>query len=157
MKSEKTAFIYAFLFCFIIALDRVTKYWAQQMSYDHVCTSWLTWSLHYNRGISWGMFHSESAAVYTIVSLIIILFAFIFTVHTFLSYREGKDVLGELMVCAGAFSNIIDRVMYKGVVDFIVCSIGSWSWPVFNIADMFIVIGLMYMMYSGLLYAKRTV
>ena len=48
---------------------------------------------------------------------------------------------------AGACSNIIDRFVYCGVIDFIVITIGGWTCPVFNIADVSIIVGVTFMLW----------
>ena len=47
-----------------------------------------------------------------------------------------------MLVITGALSNLIDRICYKAVVDYIVISVGTWTWPtIFNLADVFISVG----------------
>jgi signal peptidase II len=54
-------------------------------------------------------------------------------------------VYAEIMVLAGAISNVIDRAFYQGVIDFVHLHIGDWSWPIFNVADVAIVCGILWM------------
>ena len=63
-------------------------------------------------------------------------------VFTFKKWQQHTSILAELAVLAGAISNIIDRYLYGGVVDFIHAHLGGWSWPIFNVADMAIVLGI---------------
>ena len=59
-----------------------------------------------------------------------------------MSYKRGESILGHVCVIAGSVANIVDRIVYHGVIDFIVVSFRHYSWPVFNIADMAIVAGV---------------
>jgi signal peptidase II len=47
-----------------------------------------------------------------------------------------------VLIITGAFSNLLDRLFYGGVIDFIVVWFGDWSWPAFNIADAAILLGI---------------
>lgn len=53
----------------------------------------------------------------------------------------------EILVFAGAISNLVDRVLYGAVLDFIELYVGRWSWPVFNVADSLIVCGVIGMLF----------
>ncbi len=65
-------------------------------------------------------------------------------------FLQSRFVLGEVLVVSGSFSNLIDRVLHYGVIDFIQILYGDWSWPLFNIADCCIVVGviIMFIQYS---------
>jgi len=58
------------------------------------------------------------------------------------NYKQGNNIAAEVCIIAGSISNLIDRVIYGGVIDFIILSYGSLSWPVFNVADAMIVLGV---------------
>ncbi len=73
--------------------------------------------------------------------------------YTYLRWRKGFWIGGECFVLAGSLSNIVDRIIYHGVLDFILLSFNTWSWPVFNIADMAIVFGVGIMIIQG--YKER--
>ena len=70
---------------------------------------------------------------------LVIIALIIFTVY---AWKRHEPVIGYLLILAGAFSNYFDRMMYGGVIDFIVLSVFGWSWPAFNIADAVILIGI---------------
>ena len=57
-----------------------------------------------------------------------------------------KLIIGEICIFAGAISNVVDRYVYGGVVDFIALSYGDWHFAVFNVADMFIFCGVALML-----------
>ena len=65
--------------------------------------------------------------------------------HAWYVYRQGQSILGEILVISGACANLIDRVIYGAVIDFIYLHIDSWSWPIFNIADVSVIIGVAFM------------
>jgi len=138
---------YAFFAACIIVLDQAIKYYVIHCAPHYVIHQFLSIDLVFNRGISWGMLHSESATIFTCVNSAILFVIGSLLVHTIIRLRQQYLIFGEVMVFAGAVSNYIDRYCYAGVVDFISVSYGDWYFPVFNIADIFIVCGVMLMLF----------
>jgi signal peptidase II len=70
---------------------------------------------------------------------------------------EGRRVLGLglALVLGGAIGNIIDRVLFGYVIDFLLFYYRSWSYPAFNIADSAITCGVVLILYDGLVLEKR--
>jgi signal peptidase II len=130
--------------------DRVTKLLAQKMLTSVQVNSLLSFDFMLNRGISWGMFHDSTDTIFTIVSCLIIIVTAILAGIAYRRYQQGKYIAGELLVLCGSVSNIVDRMLYGGVIDFILLNFGQWTFPVFNLADVYIVvgIGIMFVMYA---------
>lgn len=132
----------------IILLDRVTKMWAL-----HACvqeqpvTSFFSCVLTSNRGIAWSLFHTKDTHGFFAVSLLIALVTVCFGSWTYLRYQRGQQVAGSVAVLAGAVSNLVDRFLYGGVIDFIYLHTASYGFPVFNIADTAICLGVAYMVF----------
>ena len=139
------------IFGVFFLLDRWTK--AKVLS-GKLSGSWLggfvSTQLTFNRGISFGMFHSAGPLVHKIMTGVIVAAVVGVWVYAVLRVRRKKNILGEIMVLAGAFGNLIDRLAYGAVVDFISIQVGSWSWPAFNMADVYVVVGVGLMLYHGL-------
>jgi signal peptidase II len=133
---------YSSAFALIMMLDRITKLWALKLNDPYQVTSFLSFDLWLNRGLSWGLFHSSKQTTFTLVSLIpfVILCGALF--YAYHQKKMGQCILGEIFVIAGALGNLIDRVWYGGVIDFILLSYKQWSWPYFNVADISIVCGV---------------
>lgn len=146
---------YGIFFASCLGLDRITKYFMQLFDKNYYVNDIITLTLHYNRGISWGMFHSDSTIPFIALNCVIGLFIVIFFGYTLFRLINGYIILPELMVCAGAVSNMIDRIWYGGVADFILFSYKGWSFPVFNVADVFIVVGLFIMLVLEFLYYEH--
>lgn len=135
---------YFILAVVVFIIDRATKMAALAYCAEDVCriNFFLSFELLFNRGISWGMLHSASDTVFLLVSLIIVTVTALLCVYTYHNYVRGASIAGETLIIAGSIFNLIDRVIYGGVIDFIVLSYGNVSWPVFNIADAAIVVGV---------------
>lgn len=132
------------LFLIVIVADRITKLWAlQTLSAEQwsICYG-LNFVLLWNRGISWSLFSTQSQIGFWILTGAISCAVTGFTVFTVWRARHKFPVFFEALVLGGALSNIIDRFWYGAVIDFIELYVGSYSWPVFNIADSMIVIGV---------------
>jgi len=124
-------------------IDRVTKYWVvTYLALPYHLNRYVSLELVINRGISWGVFHSESPFLFFALSTIILALIVLLTYVLIRQAMQGAYLAGYLLVLAGAVSNMVDRFFYQGVIDFVVLQVNGWSWPVFNCADVFIVIGI---------------
>jgi signal peptidase II len=122
------------LFSGVILLDRITKLWALSSPLTQA-------TLVLNRGVSWGMMHSDNPYMfYMVTALALFITGIVYRDmrKKFLSYTTAY---GHILVCAGSYSNICDRFIYGGVIDFISFTTPLGVWPSFNIADVAIVIG----------------
>ena len=59
------------------------------------------------------------------------------------------------LIIGGAIGNVVDRVRFGGVIDFLYFHLGSWYWPAFNLADSAICIGVMIMLFEGLMGRRQ--
>lgn len=107
-----------------------------------VINQYVSFELAFNRGISWGIFHSAPEIVFFIISLLIAGITALVFVHAFYNYKHHKPIVGHVCIITGSIANLMDRMIYPGVIDFIILSYKSYSWPVFNIADIAIVCGI---------------
>lgn len=138
-------------------VDRITKeIILHYQPKNYAFTSFLSFDLCFNRGIAWSWFHSQSALVFSLVTLIIGCFIIFLAWHALQRFKAGFYVGPELLVMTGALSNFFDRFLYGGVVDFIVLHYGSWYWPTFNVADYCIVLGVILMVVQEIYETKYT-
>lgn len=127
----------------LFGIDRISKWYALQGKLSHFqITPSITMQPALNRGISWSLFHSENAIVSWCVTLVVSAMIAGFGYITVQKAREKKSIFAECLVLTGALSNLIDRFISGGVVDFILISYQGWSWPIFNGADILIVVGI---------------
>lgn len=132
------------LFLIIIALDRLSKIFALHFLADvqeHVCYGFnllITW----NRGVSWSMLSPDSTTGFWLLFSLIALIIVFFARYTYTRLHNNAPVGFEMLVLAGACSNMIDRLIYGAVLDFIQVYAGSYYFPVFNVADMSICVGV---------------
>lgn len=135
----------------LFAIDRISKWYAlnnfNEQTYMHPLISFET---VLNKGISWGMLSQAGGLITWALPLVIIMLILFFVRHTIISFLNGNTIIGELFVLIGGISNIMDRFLYGGVVDFILFSYNQWSFPVFNLADVYIVFGIFIILLANL-------
>lgn len=148
---------YFLLFTSLLFLDRITKWWTLRtlIHGDIHINSYLSLSLSFNRGISWGLFSFSSPLLFWLLTLCIAFIIMVFIGYTVHEHVSGRNVVGEAMVCAGAVSNLFDRFLYGGVVDFIELHMGTWFWPSFNIADSCITVGIILIVGRMFYHARK--
>lgn len=136
--------IYSLVFFVCIALDRLTKMWAlATCTQPLVLNQVLSCDVVVNRGISLSLFDGNSAHMFILVTIIVTLIITCFAAYTIVHAYRGNRVFPHIVILAGAISNMIDRVQYHGVIDFISLHYSGWYFPIFNIADMCIVLGVL--------------
>ncbi len=144
-KRERNKW-YWWLIVAVILCDRVTKYLASTYcTAGCVVNNYVRFNILFNRGISWGMLYSSDSTGFMLVSAFITLITASIAAYAWVHWLNGKPIWGELLVVAGSVSNIIDRMWYSGVLDFIELSYNGWVFPTFNCADACIVLGVFIM------------
>ena len=89
-----------------------------------------------NTGAAFGMFKGLGSNFFVIISVVAIIFV------TYLVIRKVYNIFGLSLLLGGAIGNLIDRILYGKVVDFIDFSVGTFRWPAFNVSDSSLTIGI---------------
>lgn len=133
------------LFSAVLVFDRITKYAALHVTDEYRLSAFLSCHPVLNRGIVCGVFNSLQTTSFILTSLLVFFIYGLLAWYTFFQWKQNRSIFAEILILAGGLSNIIDRFVYKGVVDFIVLGYKDWFWPVFNFADACIVCGVLLM------------
>lgn len=96
-----------------------------------------------NTGAAWSILDNNTWIV-TVISLLIIIGIIYYVYRNRVSKKILKMAYG--LILGGAIGNFIDRIVYGYVIDFIDIDIFGWNYPIFNLADMFIVVGVILVM-----------
>ncbi|WP_441965727.1 signal peptidase II [Microvirga sp. 2MCAF38] len=108
----------------------------------------------WNRGISYGLFQQSSDLGRWILIVVSIIAAI--GLSFWIRKATGRLLAVSLgLIVGGAIGNVIDRLAYGAVFDFIQLHVGSYSWYVFNVADAAIVAGVVGLLYDSFLLEKR--
>jgi signal peptidase II len=119
-------------------------------------TPFLNLIVVWNRGISYGLFQQHTEVGRWILILVSILAAF--GLSYWIRNTSGRVLAASLgLIVGGAIGNVIDRLAYGAVFDFLQLHIGTWSWYVFNVADAAIVAGVIGLLYDSFVLEKRRV
>ena len=144
----KNFYINLFIIFLIFIIDRITKIYVigvnGKNSYEDLYSSkFLNINLIWNEGIAFGLFSFSQNNLYNLLTLIISIIIIVILKMIINSY--GIKKYGLMMIFGGALGNLFDRIFYKAVPDFIDFHIGEFHWFVFNVADIFITIGVIIM------------
>ena len=145
---SKNLFINSFLILIIFLLDRISKIYVINLDTKFLgseifSSKYLNISLIWNEGIAFGLLSFDQNGLYNILTFLIILIVFFIFIMILKSSGFKKYAL--LMILGGAFGNIFDRIIYRAVPDFIDFHIGDFHWFIFNVADIFITLGVIFM------------
>ena len=142
LKKNLTNLIIVFSIFF---LDRISKYiilsFSQsQNEFNYSVTSFLDFNLVWNSGIAFGLFSFDQSIYYSLITSIIILVTLLIIWVALKS--KGLEKISYLMIVGGSFGNIFDRLYYSSVIDFIDLNYNNFHWFIFNVADIFITLGV---------------
>ena len=129
----------------IFCIDRISKNYIlkiaeQESLVDIYINPYLNFYLIWNKGIAFGLFSFDQNLIYNFVTLIIVVISFVIII--LIIKTNGIERYLFTLVFGGAISNLYDRIYYKSVPDFIDFHIAEYHWFVFNVADIFITLGI---------------
>ena len=143
---------------FIFIIDRVSKILVinSPVTYeDHglAITSFLNFNLIWNERIAFGLFSFENLIYYNLLTILIFLITVIIIWLMFRS--KGLEKLSYIMIIGGSFGNIFDRISYRAVPDFIDIHFDNYHWFIFNVADIFITLGIVILISKEIFSSKN--
>tara|TARA_B100000795_G_C22783918_1_gene433639 strand:- start:1051 stop:1554 length:504 start_codon:yes stop_codon:yes gene_type:complete len=144
----KNFYISLFIVISIFVLDRVSKIYViylnkEGYSSELLTSKFLNITLIWNEGIAFGLFSFNQNYFYNILTVIISFVILIILIM--IKNNEGFKKYILLMIFGGAIGNLYDRIFFKAVPDFIDFHIGDFHWFIFNVADIFITVGVIFM------------
>ena len=143
----------------IFLFDRATKLYLINLQetgtdIDFYIFSFLNFFMVWNTGIGFGLasleaniFYHSLTAIITLVNLVLIFFLF---------KAKGHYVYLLALIIGGSLGNLFDRIYYYAVPDFIDIHVGNFHWFIFNIADIFITVGIIGLILKELFKKERT-
>ena len=148
-KILSKSFIISSLLVFsTFLLDRLSKIYVifldnKFFGSEIFSSKFLNISLIWNEGIAFGLLSFNEKIFYNLLTFIILVIILIIFFMALKSYGLKKYSL--LMILGGALGNVYDRIFYGAVPDFIDFHIGNFHWFIFNVADIFITLGVIFM------------
>ncbi len=143
-----------FIIIFLFLLDRMTKFYLINLQsngtdIDFYIYPFLNIYLVWNTGIGFGLLSLNGDLAYHILTFLIVIINFILIIFLFKSSIIHQYLIA--IVLGGSLGNLFDRIYYSAVPDFIDFHIGNFHWFTFNVADIFITLGII-----GLLLVELT-
>jgi len=142
----------------IFILDRLSKISVIELNKNSLgseifSSAYLNIVLVWNKGIAFGLFSFDESSLYNILTLLISIIVVILVIMSVKS--KGFKRYSLIMIVGGALGNLYDRVFFYAVPDFIDFHIGNFHWFIFNIADIFITIGVFFMILFELIGVNK--
>ncbi|MDA9071956.1 signal peptidase II [Candidatus Pelagibacter sp.] len=135
----------------IFLTDRISKIYILKVAelentVDIYINSYLNFYLIWNKGIAFGLLSYNENYIYNMVTLAITII--VIAILIMLIKAEGFRKYSLILVLGGALGNLFDRIYYSAVPDFIDFHINNFHWFVFNVADIFITLGIICLIFD---------
>tara|TARA_B000000475_G_scaffold159853_1_gene128722 strand:+ start:71 stop:571 length:501 start_codon:yes stop_codon:yes gene_type:complete len=148
INFNKNLLINPLLIFLIFLIDRISKIYVINLDKkffgsEIFSSKYLNISLIWNEGIAFGLLSFDKDNLYNLLTFLIILI--IFFIFVMILKSSGFKKYALLLILGGALGNIFDRLMYKAVPDFIDFHVGDFHWFIFNVADIFVTLGVIFM------------
>ena len=154
----KTFFLNFIILIIVFIFDRISKLYILKLaevesSVDIYVTPYLNLFLIWNKGIAFGLLSINESLIYNIITIMISL---IIVVILFVMWKNDNMQRYFLaLVAGGALGNLYDRIVYTAVPDFIDLHFNGFHWFVFNVADIFITVGVFCLILVELFYNNK--
>ena len=145
---NKNFIINLFTVIIIFSLDRISKFYVisqseKNFSYDLFESKFLNINLVWNEGIAFGLLSFDEMYFYNLLTILITILIII--IFFMILKNEGLKKYSLLMILGGALGNLYDRIFFQAVPDFIDFHIGNFHWFIFNVSDIFITLGVSFL------------
>ncbi len=153
--KKKENIYYLLIIVVIFLLDRLSKVniinnFIEQSYYIN---DFINLDLVWNTGIGFGLFSSSSDILYNFITILILVV--VLTLFYLILFSNRIEKIIYSFIAGGALGNFYDRIFYKAVPDFIDLHYNNFHWFTFNIADIFITIGLITLIVCGSSKVKK--
>ena len=157
IKLQKIDLYSFFIIILTFAIDRLSKVYVikliQSQDGEIFIFDFLNLTLNWNTGIAFGLLSSNANLLYHLISALILLIIIYLIYLMAISDNFGKIVIS--LIIGGAVGNLYDRLTYFAVPDFIDFHIENYHWFTFNIADVFISMGIFGMIIKEFIFKKK--
>ena len=154
----KKIFIYLGIVLVIFFLDRISKIYILNIAESREIVEinvnfFLNFILVWNTGIGFGLLSFEHSTIYNFITVLIIIINLLIIYLIFKSYDLRAYFF--ILILGGSLGNLFDRVYYSAVPDFIDLNYKGYHWFIFNVADIFITLGIICLIFVELLNYKK--
>ena len=158
-QSFKKIILNLSIIILVFLLDRISKIYILNFAeingnVDIYINSFINLILVWNTGIGFGLLSFEKSIIYNLITLLIILINLI--IIYFIIKTKDYRAYFFLIILGGSLGNLFDRIYYSAVPDFIDINYKGFHWFVFNIADIFISLGIICLIICELFFFKNS-
>ena len=155
---SKKIMLYFVTVFFIFLADRISKLYILSIleNFGNVninINSYINFVLVWNSGIAFGLLSFDQSEIYNLITILIV-FINLLIVYLIIKLKDLRAYF-FLIILGGSLGNLFDRIYYSAVLDFIDISFKNFHWFIFNVADIFISIGIICLIFAELLIYKR--
>ena len=160
MPNIKKYILYTIIIIILFSIDRISKIYILNIAetsgqVDIYINSFLNFILIWNTGIGFGLFSVDESFSYNILTFLIIILNFIILYYAVKSNNITSYFF--IMVLGGSLGNLFDRIYYSAVPDFIDINYNGYHWFIFNVADIFISLGVIFMILLEITDNNKTI
>ena len=163
MKSDflrKKFLINLSVILFIFFSDRISKLYVIHLdgtllNSEVITSKFITIQLIRNEGVAFALFAFDDKSFYNLITGFIIII--ILTLIYFIRKTRGIEKYSFLIILGGALGNVFDRFLYSAVPDFIDIHYQNFHWFIFNVADIFITLGVILLIYTEIFLKNKKI
>ena len=154
----KKFFLYSIIVILIFLLDRISKFYILNLaeinnSVDIYLTPFLNLYLIWNKGIAFGLLSFSESSIYNFITILIVVITFVILIIIIRS--NDYRVYFFIFIFSGSLGNLFDRIYYSAVPDFIDFHLSDFHWFIFNVADIFISLGVLCLIFVEIFFNKK--
>ena len=154
---NKKIIIYFLITLLIFTLDRISKIYIINIAetygeVDIYLNQFINIILVWNTGIGFGLLSFEKEFIYNLITLIIVLINFVI-LYLGVKSSNFKGLI-FFVILGGSLGNLFDRLYYSAVPDFIDLNYNDFHWFIFNVADVFITLGVVCLIFVEIIFNK---
>ena len=150
MNLKKFFFSDILIVLIIFLLDRISKLYvihldSTLLNSEIITSKFINIQLIWNEGVAFGLLAFNEKSFYNFITGFIVII--ILTLIYFIRKTKGIEKYSFIIILGGALGNVFDRFFYSAVPDFIDIHYNNFHWFIFNVADIFITIGVLLLIY----------
>ena len=154
----KKFFLYSAIVILIFLLDRISKFYILNLaeinnSVDIYLAPFLNLHLIWNKGIAFGLLSFSQSSIYNFITILIVVITFVILIIIIRS--NDYRVYFFMFIFSGSLGNLFDRIYYSAVPDFIDFHLSDFHWFIFNVADIFISLGVLCLIFVEIFFNKK--
>ena len=157
-NNLKKNIIFIIIFTLIFTIDRLSKLYILNLAeindtLNLFVTPFLNFYLIWNKGIAFGLFSFDQNFIYNFITFLIVLITIIILIIAV----RSEDYKGYFFISifSGSVGNLFDRFYYSAVPDFIDFHLNNFHWFIFNVADIFISLGVICLIFVEIFVKKE--